>query len=84
MRQPRLTAAALDATPTSAGIHGTERPSLGGGPLSAVTTVYIRVRDIDAIAKEFAVESVEQTWGPREVCLTDPDGNRLRIGMPSA
>jgi uncharacterized glyoxalase superfamily protein PhnB len=69
--------------------HGASRLFLsehsddGGGPLSAVTTVYIRVRDIDAIAKEFDVEIVEQTWGPREACLTDPDGNRLRIGMPS-
>jgi catechol 2,3-dioxygenase-like lactoylglutathione lyase family enzyme len=69
--------------------HGTSRLFLSehtddaGGPLAAVTTVYLRVRDIDAIAEQFDVEIVEQSWGPREVCLTDPDGNRLRIGMPS-
>ena len=69
--------------------HGTSRLFLSehsddaGGPLAAVTTVYLRVRDIDAIAEQFDVEIVEQSWGPREVCLTDPDGNRLRIGMRS-
>ena len=51
-----------------------------GGPLADATTVYLRVRDIDAVAEEFDVEVVEQPWGARELCLTDPDGNRLRIG----
>ena len=69
--------------------HGTSRLFLSehrndaGGPLAAQTTVYLRVRDIDAIATQFDVEIVEQPWA-REVWLTDPDGNRLRIGMPSA
>ena len=69
--------------------HGTSRVFLSehtddaGGPLAAVTTVYLRVRDLDAIAEQFDVEIVEQSWGAREVCLTDPDGNRLRIGTPS-
>ena len=54
-----------------------------GGPLVAGSVVYIRVDDVDAIAKQFDAEIVEQAWGPREVCLTDLDGNRLRIGTPS-
>src|SRR5437763_1416686 len=44
-----------------------------GGPLAAVTTVYLRVQDVDAIARQFDVEIVDQTWGAREVCLTDLD-----------
>ena len=69
--------------------HGTSRLFLSehsddaGGPLAAATTVYLRVLDLDAIAQEFEVEVVEQSWGAREVCLTDPDGNRLRIGSRS-
>jgi len=43
------------------------------------TLVYMRVDDIDAIATEFGVEIETQPWA-REVALTDPDGNRLRIG----
>jgi catechol 2,3-dioxygenase-like lactoylglutathione lyase family enzyme len=47
------------------------------------TLVYIRVRDIDAVAKEFGVEVEKAPWG-REIELRDPDGNRLRIGTPIA
>ena len=43
------------------------------------TLVYLRVDDVDAIAAEFGVEVEKQPWA-REVQLTDPDGNRLRIG----
>jgi len=43
------------------------------------TLVYFYVDDVDAIAAEFDVEVTEQPWA-REVQLTDPDGNRLRIG----
>jgi len=55
-----------------------------GGELAAVTTVYLRRDDLEAIAGQFDADVVEQAWGAREICLTDPDGNRLRIGMPSA
>jgi hypothetical protein len=55
-----------------------------GGPLAAVTTVYLRVRDVDVLAKQFDVDIVEQPWGARELCLTDPDGNRLRVGASDA
>jgi len=46
------------------------------------TLVYLRLRDIDAVAREFEIEVVEQDWA-REVHLTDPGGNRLRIGWPT-
>jgi catechol 2,3-dioxygenase-like lactoylglutathione lyase family enzyme len=47
------------------------------------TLIYLRVPDVDVVAKEFGVEILEQPWG-REVHLTDPDGNRLRVGTPRA
>lgn len=43
------------------------------------TLVYLYVDDVDAVAEEFGVEIVDQPWA-REVALTDPDGNRLRVG----
>ena len=42
---------------------------------------YIYVDDVESIATEFGVEVKDQPWGTREVWLTDPDGNRLRIGQ---
>ncbi|MGV9415670.1 glyoxalase superfamily protein [Nocardia sp. NPDC003693] len=45
------------------------------------TLVHLRVRDIDAVAAEFGVPVETMPWA-REVELTDPDGNRLRIGTP--
>ncbi|MET9353839.1 glyoxalase superfamily protein [Streptomyces sp. NPDC006617] len=47
------------------------------------TLVYLRVRDVDAVAAEFGVRVQEAPWA-REIELTDPDGNRLRIGTPTA
>lgn len=47
------------------------------------TLVYLRLPHLDAVAAEFSVEVHEQPWG-REVHLLDPDGNRLRVGAPSA
>lgn len=43
------------------------------------TLVYLYVHDVDGIAREFNVGITEQPWA-REASLTDPDGNRLRIG----
>ena len=43
------------------------------------TLVYLYVDDVDAIAAEFGVEIIDQPWA-REIQLTDPDGNRLRVG----
>lgn len=42
------------------------------------TLVYFWVDDVDEIAAEFDVTVSDQPWG-REIQLTDPDGNRLRI-----
>ena len=47
------------------------------------TLVYLRVADVDAVAAEFGVAVLDQPWA-REVHLTDPDGNRLRIGTPNS
>ncbi len=47
------------------------------------TLVYFYVDDVDVIAKKFGVAVKEQPWA-REVSLTDPDGNRLRIGTRKA
>ena len=44
--------------------------------------VYLWVDDVDAIADELGVPVEDQPWA-REVEVTDPDGNRLRIGRPT-
>ena len=49
------------------------------GDAKVGSLVYLYVGDVDAIAVEFGVKVIEQPWA-REVHLTDPDGNRLRIG----
>ena len=46
------------------------------------TLIYLRLRDLDAIAAEFGSAVEQMPWGP-EVRLRDPDGNRLRVGMPA-
>ncbi|MDQ8705312.1 glyoxalase superfamily protein [Streptomyces sp. LHD-70] len=43
------------------------------------TLVYLRVRDLDAVAAEFGVRPEQAPWG-RELELSDPDGNRIRVG----
>lgn len=43
------------------------------------TLVYVYVSNLDKLATEFGVDIVDQPWC-REIQLTDPDGNRLRIG----
>ena len=45
------------------------------------TLIYVRVRDVDAIAAEFGLQPEDEPWA-REIQLRDPDGNRLRIGTP--
>lgn len=47
------------------------------------TLVYFWVDDVDAVAAEFGVPVEEQPWA-REIELTDPDGNRLRVATRSA
>jgi catechol 2,3-dioxygenase-like lactoylglutathione lyase family enzyme len=46
------------------------------------TLIYLRVRDVEAIAAEFGV-TIEQAPWAREIELRDLDGNRLRIGTPT-
>lgn len=46
--------------------------------------LYLYVNDVDAVAAEFGVEPELTYYGVREIELTDPDGNRLRIGTPVA
>lgn len=43
------------------------------------TLVYLWVEDVDVISEKTGVPVEQQPWA-REVQLTDPDGNRLRIG----
>ncbi len=52
------------------------------GDAKPESLAYLYVDDVDAIATEFGVPIKEQPWA-REVSLTDPDGNRLRIGQRS-
>ena len=47
------------------------------------TLVYLWVRDVFSIAKDFQAQVNEQPWA-HEITLTDPDGNRLRIGTSPA
>ncbi len=42
--------------------------------------VYLHVSEIESVAAEFGAKVEDQPWG-REVHLTDPDGNRLRVGV---
>ena len=41
---------------------------------------YFYVDDIDTVAAEFGEKVKDQPWGCREIWISDPDGNRLRIG----
>ena len=49
------------------------------GDATPDTLVYFWVDDVAEIASEFGVEASEQPWA-LEIELTDPDGNRLRVG----
>ena len=41
---------------------------------------YLWVDDVDAVATEFGTTVEDNPWG-RDTELTDPDGNRLRVGQ---
>ncbi len=43
------------------------------------TLLYFYVHDVDSLATDFRCKVVQEPWA-REIALTDPDGNRLRIG----
>jgi predicted enzyme related to lactoylglutathione lyase len=55
-------------------VHLSEQP----GDATPDTLLYYWVDDVDAVAAEFGADVIEQEWA-REVHLTDPDGNRLRV-----
>jgi catechol 2,3-dioxygenase-like lactoylglutathione lyase family enzyme len=44
---------------------------------------YLWVEDVDAVAAEFGTAVDDNPWG-RDTELTDPDGNRLRVGQRPA
>lgn len=46
--------------------------------------LYLYVDDADAVAAKFGQQAELTYYGIREVELTDPDGNRLRVGTPVA
>lgn len=46
------------------------------------TLIYVRVPDAQRLAELFGLTTHDNPWGP-DFEITDPDGNRLRIGTPS-
>ena len=44
------------------------------------TLLYFYVDDVEALAREFDVRIIDQPWA-REIHVSDPDGNRFRIGQ---
>lgn len=51
------------------------------GDATPDTLVHLVVDDLDRLAAAMGQEPIAQPWG-RELHVTDPDGNRLRIGEP--
>lgn len=59
------------------------------GDCEAGGAVYIVVDDVDALHREFSARGLtglkkpqEMPWGRREMCLHDPDDNRIRFANP--
>ena len=46
------------------------------------TLIHLYIRDVDNLSGEFGVPVDEEGLAGREVHLTDPDGNRLRVATP--
>jgi len=53
------------------------------GDAHGPSLVYLWVDDVDDVATEFGVAIDEQEWA-RDCEVTDPDGNRVRVGSPPA
>ncbi len=49
------------------------------GDATPDSLVYLFVDDLDVLASEFEAEVSESPWA-REIQVTDPDGNRIRVG----
>jgi len=45
--------------------------------------LYLKLPSLKVIADEFSTVVIDQPWG-EEVHLTDPDGNRVRVGTATA
>lgn len=66
-------------------LHLSTFPGDGDGP----SVAYIQMDDITTLREALIqrggapedTEILEQSWGTREIYLTDPDGNRLRFGQ---
>ena len=54
------------------------------GDATPGTLVYLYVDDVDAVAAELGTIPELAYYGMREIEVTDPDGNRLRIGTSAA
>jgi predicted enzyme related to lactoylglutathione lyase len=61
------------------------------GDCQAGGAAYIVIGDVDAFHREISARGVdvsgppeEAPWGVREMCVIDPDGNRLRFANPKA
>lgn len=46
--------------------------------------LYLYVEDVDAVSGKFGAPVHVAEYGMREIELTDPDGNRLRVGQPQS
>lgn len=63
--------------PTGARLYLSEH----AGDATPGTLVHLVVEDLDVVVAASGAPLQTQPWG-RELHLTDPDGNRLRIGEP--
>ena len=75
--EPGLPWFVLIVRPTGARLFLSEH----AGDATPNTLVHLVVEDLDDVATSTGAAFRTQPWG-RELHLTDPDGNRLRIGEP--
>ena len=59
----------------SADVFLSENVADASGP----TLVFVWVPDVDAVAERFGAEVEQHPWA-RDFEVTDPDGNRVRVG----
>jgi len=56
------------------------------GDAAPNTLVYVQLADtaaVDAVARAYGAEACTWPWDMYEVHLTDPAGNRVRVGCPA-
>jgi hypothetical protein len=77
------------SNPALGRLHLTEAPEGWLIPERNPFGLYIYVEHVDALAKIFGLEVLEEggpenkPWGMYEFSLTDPDENLVRVGWPS-